>query len=110
MKTLHSTGSGQASIGLPGLLTVLAIAALIGLLSWASNREIAQQHELTTARLELAASRMEIERLSTTCAPVQAGEKLVATHHSEAGLKCLYSRQTSYGQGASTVIRRRANG
>lgn len=97
-------------IGRRGLLTVLAIAALIGLLSFMSNRDRAQQRELTTVRLQLAASQDAVARLSTTCAPAQAGEKLVATHHGEAGLKCLYSRQISYGRGASTVTRRPANG
>ncbi len=87
----------------PGLLTVLGIAALIGLLSFMSNRDREYQRELVAARAE-------ITRLSTTCAPAQAGEKLVATHHGEAGLKCLYTRKTSYGQGASTVITRQANG
>ena len=96
--------AGRASrIGLPGLLTVLAIAALIGVLSFMGNRD--REHHR-----ELLAARAEITRLSTTCAPAQAGEKLVSTHHGEAGMKCLYSRKTNYGQGASTVIRRRGNG
>ena len=93
--------AGRASrIGLPGLLTVLGIAALIGLLSFMGNRDRAHQCELRTARLALATARLEteIERLSTICAPAQAGEKLVATHHGEAGLKCLYTRQSIYGR------------
>lgn len=82
---------------------VVSIAALIGLLSFMGNRDREHQRELVAARAE-------ITRLSTTCAPAQAGEKLVATHHGEAGLKCLYTRKSSYGQGASAVIRRRGNG
>ena len=100
MNPVHSTGSGQARIGRRGLLTVLAIAALIGLVSWAGNRERAHQRELTTVRLELAASRDAIARLSATCAPAQAGEQLFATvvQPGAGGVKCLYTRQSVYGR------------
>ena len=98
----------QPCIGLRGLLTVLAIAVLIGLISWAGNREREHQRELTTVRLQLAASQDAVARLSATCAPAQAGEQLFATvvQPDAGGVKCLYTRQNRYGFGASTVIRR----
>ena len=116
MNPVHSTGSagspqagsgqalrrssGQVRIGLRGLLTVLAIAALIGVMSWAGNRERAQQRELNTVRLQLAASQDAVARLSATCAPAQAGEQLFATvvQPNAGGVKCLYTRQSVYGR------------
>lgn len=94
----------QRRIGMPGLITVCGIAALMALLSWTGNRE----RELSDARLALAASRAAVTQLSATCAPAQAGEKLFATivHLDRGGIKCLYTNQPSYGRGASTVITR----
>lgn len=85
-------------IGLPGLLTVLGIAALIGLLSFMSDRDREYQRELVAARAE-------ITRLSTICAPAQAGEKLVATIPDYQGggkAKCLYTSQSGYGRAGYT--------
>lgn len=85
-----------------GMVCVLAVAAFIAGLSYLGNQERA-----------LAAAYAQVARLTVTCAPAQAGERLVATipdYQNGGQPKCLYTRHSGYGRGASTVIARAQNG
>lgn len=88
-----------------GTVCVLAVAAFIAGLSFIGE----QRRELAAARMELSEIRATVTRLSVTCATAQAGERLVATvpdYQNGGQPKCLYTRQSGYGRGASTVIAR----
>jgi hypothetical protein len=81
-------------IGVMGVIFVIAIASVLGVISWLSNQNREQK--------------MEINRLSTTCADSQAGEKLIATilkHNVKDRweLRCVYSNEPAYGRSSRGI-------